>query len=182
MSGIRLNVEAETRQMLKHLKFSELEVVPKAASRALNDMAKKAKTVSSRSIAKQAGIKQKAFKKKMVLIKSKPSNLIAAVIVKKLRFNLIKYNGTRQTKRGVASSSWGKRKTYDGTFIATMKNGRRMVMRRKSDKRLPIKGVWGASITKTFVDQEVKNEMDRAVRAGFKKRFKQHVAFYSGKK
>ncbi len=181
MSVFQLSVEAETKQMLKHLKFSEVEVVPKAASRALNDVASKAKTISARKISEKSGIIQSKFKKEMIMIRSKPNNLIASIMVKRMRFNLIEYKGTRQTKRGVTSKSWGQPKLYDGTFIATMKNGKRLVMRRKSGKRLPIKGVWGASITKAFLSDEVDMAMDIVVAGNFKKRFKQHVAFYSGK-
>ena len=181
MSGIKLNIEADVMDMLKHLDFSKVEVVDKAIVRSINDVATKAKKAAQKSIAKEAGIKQKAFKKHIVTIKARADYLTAYVSVRKLRFNLIEYKGTRQTKRGVTSSSWGKRKLYKSTFMATMKNGKRLVMVRKSKKRLPIRGVWGASITQTFADQITSREMDRVVRSNFRKRFKHHVDFLSKK-
>jgi hypothetical protein len=180
--GIKINVEADIKAMSKHLRWSQREVIPKASSRALNDVAAKAKTASAKSIAKGAGIKQKAFKKSIVVVKSTWGKLTAMVISDRWRANLIEYTSTRQTKRGVASTAWGKRKTYKGTFIATMKNGKRLVMARKGSARLPIKSIWGASIPKVFAEQATKQAMDQAVRSNFKKRFKHHIAFYLSKK
>ena len=114
---------------------------------------------------RETGIKpQKVVKARTRVFKSSPRTLRATVEVMETRApNLIRFKAT-QNKKGVAASAWGKRKTYRGAFIG---NSGRTVFARTSKTRLPIKPLYGPSVS-----NEMKRPYAQAIaRKTIKERF-----------
>lgn len=84
-------------------------------------------------------------------------------------------------KRGpVKAKAWGKTKTYRGAFIAPQKKGsnKTTVYVRKSEKRLPLKQLFGPGIMQLFRQRENASVMERKVQERLPKEFMQNLAYY----
>ena len=159
--------------LLSHKRWS------RAVNTAVNETGRQTLTMAARLVSKEAGLKARITKKQFTVRKSRPATLTAHVVASGSPIQLIEF-GARQTKRGVSAKAWGKRKTYPGTFIATMASGKRGVFVRKGAARLPIRPLYGPGVpgtlaqekitraTKEFAGQRLRSniarQMDRAIR------------------
>ncbi len=112
---------------------------------------------------------------------AKPRNLAYGVTPAQrnpFHFRKRKKSGAFKHK-GVIAKAWGKRQTYDGTFIVKGRGNNMVVVRRKGSKLV---GVHGQSIRRVFATKQHKRvvinrfnerfpvEMDRAVQRAIKKK------------
>ena len=155
----------------------ERSVVPQATARALNRTAAEARTQVVRKLASQTGLKQKSIREKLIVVRARRSSLVAELQVSGRPLNLLRF-GARQTKRGVSAKAWGKRRVYPGTFLG---NRGRTVFKRVGGKRLPIKPVWGPSIPREFIRNQLDRTIGRVVRERFPVHFRQNMAFLLSK-
>ncbi len=160
----------EVERMVRHLPG----LVEKAATRSLNRTNNQVATIAGRLIAKKMGISSKVVRAGLFKIKASKRNLSAVTTASGRPLNLIRFK-SRQTKRGVSASAWGKRKVYKGAFIG---NQGRTVFKRTGQQRLPIKPVWGPSIPKTMVQDIIVNAMSDHAHNQWQKNFARDMQFY----
>jgi hypothetical protein len=67
----------------------------------------------------------------------------------------------RQGRAGVSAAPWGKRRLFAHTFMVGSLNDQ--VFMRTSHNRLPIRKLWGPSLPKELVKDEVANAFKRVV-------------------
>ena len=175
-----ISVKGDIDRVEKSLTRLQRREVPKAASHALNRAAKKGRTVSTRTIAKQANIRpQRKVRDRIVVKRATWHRLGASIRALPRVFNLIEFvvpskrkPGAFDTKRGVEAKAWGTKKRYPGTFIARGRgSGKPLVFVRTSSKRYPIRPVYGPSIPHEFVRRTTERAIRDAVRASFRKDF-----------
>ncbi len=164
-------------------------VVEKAANRALNKTASHVLSQAAKRMAPQIGIKQSAIKRSVRIKRSIVKRLIASLTPQSIRaVNLIEYKA-RKIKGGVSAAAWGKRKAYKKTFIIKAKNGKRIVVSRKS-LAVRVKGKWkagwsntiyGPSIPLQFAKDAFTASMKADAKKVWAKNFNQQLKFYLDK-
>lgn len=127
--------------------------LPKAVSRSINKTLQSAKTQAVRAFNKKIGVKQKDYRKKIILDRASYTRWWGKLkFYGGKRIPLINFS-TRQIKGGVSYKieKDGSRKTAAGAFIQTMpKSGQDGVFKRLGVARLPIIELFGPSIGSIF--------------------------------
>lgn len=113
---INFDVSVDIRAASKMLNNLGREIVPQAASAALNRVATSARKTAIDTIRKETNIKASAVRKYVTTSKSNKTSLTATIRASKYAPNLINF-GAREVKKGVSANAWGKRKIYRGAFI-----------------------------------------------------------------
>ncbi|MEO0410401.1 MAG: phage tail protein [Pseudomonadota bacterium] len=149
----------------------EKQAFPKAASRSINEALKKVETHTVRALASSTGARQKTIRATLKRGKASQARLIASLSSRAERPLSLMEFGARQTKKGVSSKAWGKRKLYRHAFIASMPNGKVGVFTRKRTQRLPIKTLYGPSIPREMADNEIKDMMNSVFQQRLRDRF-----------
>lgn len=141
------------------------DALPGLMSRAVNRTARTAKTDMARRIAAESRIKNvSALKKGIFLRKATRKNWVAILSITRKRIPLIRFKGTRKTKKGVKAPP-GVRPIYLGrkkikpagglirsAFKQTMPSGHLGIFRRwrPRTKRLPIAELYGPAPGEVF--------------------------------
>ncbi len=150
--------------------------IHKGTRRALNRVGQQAFRLTMRSLAAATGLPQRKLKPYVSLNRADYINLEAIVRVLSHTFNIASFAG-RQTKRGVSSSAWGKRRVYPGTFMVKG----RTAFKRVGKARLPIKPVWGPRIHKEFANELVQDRLDALVQQNMPKTLSHEIDFALGR-
>lgn len=147
---------AEFERVVKALKGSAVQA---AVARAVTRATASIKTLMSREVAKDLGIKKSDADKgitSQILRDENRSVQSGRIIARGARIPLIAFSAKGPEPsfgrgRGVTAKLGGARKQYARAFIATMPTGHRGVfMRAKPPLRLPIRELFGPSITHVF--------------------------------
>lgn len=170
--SVRTNIAAVRRKYKGAAKQ-----VDNAARRALNRTAQQVRTVSVRALSKETGVKQRSVRDRVSIRKANYSTLSAEVQARPRTYNIASF-GARQTKQGVSSSAWGKRRLYKGGFLI---NGGRTALIRLGKSRLPLKPLWGPRIHREFERDVVNKAMVDTTRARFPINFRQQLRFALGR-
>jgi len=187
VSAFELDIRADFKRTRKALRFLEREAVDKAAARSINRAANKVAGTARREIAKKIGLPQKVFKRQVfIAIKANRFRLIGMVRATGKHLNLIEFvtparkaAGSFRKKSGVVAKAYRQRKTYKGTFIGRgKKSGKLLVFIREGEGRLPVRGVYGPSVPKTFIQKEIERAMRRDAGITFNKEFERNIRFY----
>lgn len=131
---INFDVSVDIRAASKMLNDLGRNIVPQAASAALNRVATSARKVAVDTIRKETNIKASAVRKYVTTSKSNKTTLTATIRASKYAPNLINF-GAREVKKGVSANAWGKRKIYRGAFIGN--KGRTVFVR--TDYKAPLR-------------------------------------------
>lgn len=123
-----------------------------AARMALNDTGRRANTQVKRTLTKQTGLKSGAIQKGVKQQFASNARLEFRIIGTGKHFGLTDF-GARQGKRGVSAAPWGTRRIFPRTFLAP-KLGNQVFVR-LGRARLPIKKLWGPSIPREMVRDQV---------------------------
>ena len=154
MALMRIDIDGDIGRAADPLVVLSRKRWERAVSTAVNETGRQTLTMAARLVSKEAGLKARTTKKQFALRKSRPSTLTATVVAHGSPIHLVEF-GARQTKRGVSAKAWGKRKTYPGTFIATMASGKRGVFVRKGAGRLPIRPLYGPGVPGTLALEKI---------------------------
>lgn len=177
---MQINIKADVDATLRALSDQKAAVV-KATTRALNRTADQVRTVAVKRIAGELGIKQKIVRDGIRVIRAKSRTLTAIVVATGRPLGLIHFRA-RQTAAGVVVTLGGKRKLYKGAFIGVMPGGHRGVFRRSTDKRLPIRELWGLSIPGTMGQKHIYSALERTVSIRWPINFAADLKFYTNRK
>ena len=155
MMTIKLDVKSDIRDLQRRLRRDQRVLIPKMVNQAVNTTARNAQSKAKSIVAKEAGLKARDVADRMRLFKSTYKTLAATVEAFGGAFNLARFK-SRETKQGITATAWGKRKVYRGTFFAF---GKRTVFVRSTEKRLPIRPVYGPSVPGTLAQDRIEREV-----------------------
>ena len=148
---LSLSVKSNFKQLKKGLNRLESRVIPAAANSALNKSGRKVKTIITRDLSKEMGLKQKDIKDEIKVRKSNFRTLSVLITATGRRLNLIRYKA-KQLKKALTAKPWGKVRKWKTGFIGN--KGRTAFLRLPNKK---IKALSGPGIASEFV-------RDRAIR------------------
>lgn len=162
--SIALSVTSDVKPLLAGLNRMQRAEVPKAVNTVLNRTLANADTAASKRLAPYLTLTQASVKARVSKKKSTWRTLVARMTATHEPVNLAEFK-SRQVRSGVSAAAYGKRKIYKGAFL---NNGKAYA--REGKERLPIKALWGPSITQAWADLDI----DDTVRQTLAQRFPGH--------
>ena len=162
ISRLRITVKIDDAQFRAALKELEPNQVKASAVIAINQTAKQVQGFSASLLAKELGLKVGDVRKRVAVHKASKGRLLAVISPSMRALPLYGFKA-RQIKRGVSATAWGRRKLYQGTFIATMPTGHIGVFKRIGLDRLPIKELMEPSIGYTFGREPIRSQIEAEI-------------------
>ncbi len=161
---MRINIEV-TGSIIQSMD-AERKKVEKATVRVLN---KTALWVRSQTVKQAKQIPKKAMRKKLSVDKANRKRLWSIVKLSSQWIGVAKLGSIKQTKIGAKVGS----RTYEGAFIATMKNGHIGIFKRRYMTPLPIDEIKVNTQARKIMKELVDNEVERV----FEKYFDHELNF-----
>lgn len=171
-----MNVTSNVRQVVNQMRRAE-PAVRAATRRTLNKVGQAAFTLTLRTLSREIGLSQTKLRPYVTLNRAGYIDLSAAVRITPHTFNIASFNG-RQTRRGVSSAAWGKRRVYPHTFLI---QGGKTAMVRITKRRLPIRPVYGPRIHREFARADVETALQSLVRERWDPTLRHELAFAMGR-
>lgn len=167
---MRINVEV-TDNINKVIESvnAERKKVEKAAVRALNKTAQWVRSQTVKQVSEEKQIPKKAMRKKLSVDKANRKRLWSVVKLSSQLIGVAKLGSIKQTKIGAKVGS----RTYEGAFIATMKNGHIGIFKRRYMTALPIDEIKINTQAREIMKELVDNEVERV----FEKYFDQQMSY-----
>ena len=142
---LSVSVKSNFKQLTRGLNRLERKVIPAAANSALNKSGRKVKTLITRNLSKEMGLKQKDIKNEIKVRKSNFRTLSVLITATGRRLNIIRYKA-KQLKKALTAKPWGKARKWRTGFIGN--KGRTAFIRLQNNK---IKALSGPGIASEFV-------------------------------
>lgn len=121
-------------------------------SRVLNHVGGTARTKVKSALAKQMGLPAGTVDSRLITKRAYPGHQSFEITAAGRPIPLADFDA-RQTRHGVSARPWGQRRVFSGTFIVQSLGGQ--VFRRAGGARLPIVKLWGPSIPREMLRDEV---------------------------
>jgi hypothetical protein len=121
-------------------------------SRVLNHVGGTARTKVKSALAKQMGLPAGTVDARLITKRAYPGNQSFEITAAGRPIALAEFNA-RQTRRAVSARPWGQRRVFLGTFIVQSLGGQ--AFRRAGRARLPIVKLWGPSLPREMLRDEV---------------------------
>jgi hypothetical protein len=131
-------------------------------SRVLNHVGGTARTKVKSALAKQMGLPAGTVDAGLITKRAYPGNQNFEITASGRPIPLAWFDA-RQTRRGVSARPWGSRRVFPSTFIVETLGGQ--VFRRAGRARLPIVKLWGPSMPREMLRDEVPKVFFEEVRA-----------------
>lgn len=176
---MNVSIESNIKSISRRWRGIHKNTITKATVSSLNKMGKEVMGKTVKELAQVTGVKpQKKIKSKMKFYKASRNRLDAFIRLKGNYSNLIEFSA-RQTKKGVRHKAWNNSQIAKGAFIASGRNsGKRLVLKRTSKERLPIRGLVGPSLPNEYFKSGVNKTMNRLVGKRFNTLFNRDLEFY----
>jgi hypothetical protein len=201
---MELSLSSDIKRLSYNLNKIKSSAIPQATTQALNKTAKGVQSDLTKMLSKVTGIKQQTVRQDLKVTKANKIGQTAKVDSSKGRAkNLINFvsnahkkpnhfnaklgkgKSRRYRAKGVKANAWRSRKTYDGTFIGTGKNGATLVFKRDSGTtrtgKGKLKSISGPSIRQEFQRQYTKAFMQSKARQRFSIEMTRSVKFQLSK-
>jgi len=176
---IELSIDLDILDTQKHLHKVQKQVVNKAITRSLNRTLDQVRVVAARTIAKDMGMRVGAVKKRLKKIRARRGKFEAVIRPHHWTPNLIEFGARQLKKKGVSHKAWGKRSKTRGAFIGRGRtSGKRLVYSRTSDKRYPIKALYGPTLKNTFVKRRILKVMEQVAHGRWSRNFDADFKYY----
>jgi hypothetical protein len=153
-SGAFIQVETDYGALRHFLDSVSQRAVFEAARKAGNTTLRRSRTEADRRVRAERNLKAKFVKSGLRMqfpsrrgIRSGRERMRWELGFSGKSVPLIKYKGTRKTKRGVTVNVSGRREKIQDAFIATMDSGHRGVFKRKGESRLPIEELFSTRVS-----------------------------------
>ena len=173
---MEVKVKSNMKKAIRDIGNVPKKYVQKALVTSLNKMGKEVMTQAKRELKDATGLKAGTVAKKMAKDKARRNDETYTIRIKSRYLNLIEFNA-RQTKKGVSAKAWGKRKNYRGAFIGRGQNsGKELVFKKVRDSKR-IKAVYGASLPREFVRQDMEKIFNKKIKTRFPILFKNAIEF-----
>ena len=174
---MEIKVKSNMKKAIRDIGNVPKKYVQKALVTSLNKMGKEVMTQAKRELKDATGLKAGTVAKKMTKDKARRNDETYTIRIKSRYLNLIEFNA-RQTKKGVSAKAWGKRKNYRGAFIGRGQNsGKELVFKKVRDSKR-IKAVYGASLPREFVRQDMEKIFNKKIKTRFPILFKRALDFH----
>ena len=149
---MRIDVKVDIAKAVRALDLAAKSVASAAAA-ALNDTANSVRGNAVKQIAAETGMKQTDIRARLWIKRATRMGLVAEVGALPSARNVGKYPKARprQQAQGVQITAWGKRQTYQGTFVKGGKRNTRQdaaVWRRSGRQITPV--IYGPSVRQSF--------------------------------
>jgi hypothetical protein len=154
MISVRVNLDVRT--IVETRKLSERET-RRAIARGLNRGHDTGRTMAKREISKKTRIPQRDVNSRLWVRGANPNYLIAEIGALPYSPNLRKFRPTQNAK-GTAATAWEHRKTYRHAFM--LPSGK--VVARRGKSREDIKPLYGPSVPRTFMREDVSEAIIKA--------------------
>jgi Prophage minor tail protein Z (GPZ). len=139
---INIDVRSNTKDIIKGLNKFERQFVPQAMARSLNEVGRRVNAKVRRSVADDTGLKVRDLGREFITLSRARRNRLRYIIRYLKGAVPLKAFNPSQGKNGVTvRGAWGETQMYPGAFIVD-KLGRH-VFKRTSEKRLPIRKMYG---------------------------------------
>ena len=174
---LKVNVKANTDDIIRGLNKFERQFVPQALNKSLNRVGTGVATVVRRDVAKEAGITQRTLKQRGFFsqFRSKVKTLTYQFVVRWGSIPLKDFN-PKQTKQGVVAKAWGIKQLYDNAFKVDSLGGHVFV--RKTKKRLPIKKLYGPIPARIANSDRVEKKVGQTINERLPRELSRNLAFY----
>ena len=192
MATVTLRLETNIASVNKRLKQIPSKILVPSINSSLNKAASAGRTQSVRSLAKYMGLPQKQIRPSVSILRSNFRTLVAAIRLRGRPFNLIRFKA-KETKSGVSSTAWGRRRQTKGAFIA---NKGRTVFVRTAGKmgsrkaginqtvtkhNQKIKAVWGPGVAASAARKAVVEAAEAAINRAYRKNIFREIKRRSGR-
>ncbi len=178
MAGLNMDIRADIREVERMLGNLAREVLPKAATRAVNKTLRPVQSAAVKTIAKDIGVKQKFVRQATKVKRASFANLSGFVEASGKRLPIIQIDPkAKQDATGVSYKSHGGRQHIPHAFVARMKSGHEGVFKRLGKARLPITELRGPSIPKVFLENATIKAMDTTANLRWLKNFNHEINF-----
>ena len=181
---MQINITTNHKEFAKRLNSIQKQYIPKAKVRSLNRTATTVRKEAVTKTYKDMGSTASAVRNRMSIVKATKNSLVSKIIATGKAFKLIHFKA-RQTKKGVTSTAWGKRKLYKGTFIAAV-NGNKFVFTKRKEKnnqgRRKLKILFGPAVSQTTAKENIKKAIEKLAFSVFKKEFRANLKYYLSRK
>ncbi|WP_253303369.1 phage tail protein [Wolbachia endosymbiont of Phyllotreta cruciferae] len=148
---------------------AERRKIELATVRALNKTALWVRSQTVKQVSEEKQIPKKAMRKKLSVDKANRKRLWSIVKLSSQWIGVAKLGSIKQTKIGARAGS----RTYEGAFIATMKNGHIGIFKRRYTTSLPIDEIKINTQARETMKELVDNEVERV----FEKYFDQQMSY-----
>lgn len=148
---------------------AEKAKVEKATVRALNKTALWVRSQTVKQVSEEKQIPKKAMRKKLSVDKANRKRLWSIIKLSSQWIGVAKLGSIKQTNMGVKVGS----RTYEGAFIATMKNGHIGIFKRRYTTSLPIDEIKINTHARETMKELAENEVERV----FEKYFDHELNF-----
>jgi hypothetical protein len=143
---MQLHVTVDTSPLRGVLGALQAPAFHEVAALAINDTAKNAQVEAAQQLAPMMGLPSRDVKAAFSIQPATPDHLAGALVARGRAIPMIKFR-PRASRRGVSIRIAGKTEVYRHAFIATVRHGHVGVFERKGRERLPIRELYGPSIT-----------------------------------
>jgi hypothetical protein len=177
---MQIDIRSNLQDVMRDLDAMERLVLPKALNKSMNRIGTAANKIIIRGVSKEAGLTQSALKKRGFFsnLRSNVRTLTFSIMVKWGSIPLKDFN-PRQTKLGVTAKAWGSRKVYDGAFIVD-KLGRHVFVR-KTDRRLPIKKLYGPIPARLAEQDSITNQVESMIAERITREVDANIKYYANR-
>ena len=174
---MEVKVNNNFKKSLRDIGNVPRKYVQKALVTSLNKVGAEVVTQAKKELAGATGLKQNVVAKKIKKDKARRGDETYSIHIKSRDLNVIEF-GARQTKKGVPTKVWGKRKIYSGAFIGSGRNsGKQLVFKKRKDNPKKIKALHGASLPREFHRQDMEKIFKKKIKTRFPILFKRAVEF-----
>ncbi|WP_341822983.1 phage tail protein [Wolbachia endosymbiont (group A) of Clivina fossor] len=167
---MRINIEVtDSIEKVMQSIDAERRKIELATVRALNKTALWVRSQTVKQVNEEKQIPKKAMRKKLSVDKANRKRLWSVVKLSSQWIGVAKLGSIKQTKIGAKVGS----RTYEGAFIATMKNGHIGIFKRRYMTPLPIDEIKVNTQAREIMKELVDNEVERV----FEKYFDQQMSY-----
>ena len=175
---MEVKVNSNFKKALRDIGNVPRKYVQKAMVTALNKVGAEVVTQAKKELAGATGLKQNVVAKKIKKDKARRGDETYSIHIKSRDLNVIEF-GARQTKKGVSTKVWGKRKIYSGAFIGSGRNsGKQLVFKQAKDNPKRAEALHGASLPREFHRQDMEKIFNKKIKKWFPILFKRALDFY----
>ena len=166
------------KEALRNLGTVHKKYVQKALVTALNKVGAEVVTQAKRELKDATGLKAGTVGKKLAKDKARRGDEEYTIRIKLRYLNLIEF-GARQTKKGVSTKAWGKRKLYKHAFIGSGRNsGKQLVFGKTRGNPKKLKALHGPSLPREFHGQDMESLFNKKIKTRFPILFKRALDFH----
>lgn len=177
---MQINVKADVQKVMAMLNDTQRNIVPQAASRAINKTLTTVAAEAARQVKQDigTGISIGFIKSNLEKKQANYHNLYGSITAKGDRLPIIEIDPhAKQTAGGVSYRSRGETHEIPQAFLAVMKSGHKGVFTRKGKPRLPISEKYGPSLPKVFTNNAIMTAMVNIANSRWQTTFHQEINF-----